>query len=193
MKMTPIKTIHLLLPLALASLVGCATSGTTKIVTSQKELITSSKLDNQDCAIAAATLVNRLIGSGKLGKLESPPNEPALLMVSRIVNSTGQHLDMDMVTGKITIALDGTLKVQTLMTDEAGTGIADLKDFLKDRKITQQPDYTLSGKIIQDIVRKGNITQNTYIFQMSLNSTSRRVKLWQDEEPIIKTTKRSTF
>lgn len=184
------KPIQLLLALALVSLMGCAT--TTRRSTSERELdeITGAKLDNRDCAKAAGILVSRLIESGKLAKLEHPTNEPALLIVSRIVNSTGQHLDMDMVTGRITIALDDTGKVQTVATDGTANGIADLKDFLKDRKVTQQPDYTLSGKIIQDSVRQGNKTLNTYIFQLSLNSTSRRIKLWQDEEKINKLTNR---
>ena len=97
---------------------------------------------------------------------------------------------MNMVTAKITKALDLTDKVETFTTDKKAIAEADLNDFLKDRKVTERPDYTLSGEIIQEHLVKGNKKQDTYLFQMSLNSTTRRVKLWQGEEPIIKLTKR---
>ena len=98
---------------------------------------------------------------------------------------------MNMITTKITKALDLTDKVETFTTDKTAIGEADLNDFLNNRKVTQRPDYTLSGEIIQEHLVRGNKKQDTYLLQMSLNSTTRRIKVWQGEEPIIKQTKRS--
>jgi hypothetical protein len=78
-----------------------------------------------------------------------------------------------------------TGKLLTVTTNKAALDGADLDAVLKDLNITRRPDYTLSGEIIQDVVRGGNKTQNTYVFQMSLNSFTQRVKVWQGEEPII--------
>ena len=184
-----LKPLHLILVLSLVPLIGCQTAGTTR---PDEPTITSSKLDNQDCAIAAAKLTDDLINLVVAkGKLKSGANGQALVIVSQIVNSTGQHLNMNMITGKITIALDRTEKVQTFTTDKTAIVENDLDDFLKDRKVTQRPDYTLSGEIIQDRVTQGNTTENTYLFQMRLNSTVSRGMVWQGEEKIIKSSKRS--
>ncbi len=192
MKMNLLKPIHLLAALFLIAFAGCATSGTTRRIESPNEFIDNGKLNNQDCLIAAAKLTEDLINTVvNKSKLQVGTNGKALVIVSEIVNSTGQHLNMNMVTAKITKALDLTDKVETFTTDKKAIAEADLNDFLKDRKVTERPDYTLSGEIIQEHLTQGNKTQDTYLFQMSLNSTTRRVKVWQGEEPIIKLTKRA--
>ena len=127
------------------------------------------------------------------GKLHSAvAGEPALMAFSRILNNTGQQFDMDLLVKKITVALSRTGKIQTSTTMGIG-GPADplaadqqkAQEFFADQKHSRLPDYTLSGKIIEARDRAGSVRQASYVFQLSLASTS-GVAVWEEEKTITK-------
>jgi len=114
-----------------------------------------------------------LIASGVLSRV---PNPPAVLAISRIVNNTGQQIDMDLLTKKIRIGLLQSGKAVTTTTfglggtaeDPMAKGIQQENQFKSDQNTTRLPDFTLSGSIIQLAVKAGDTSQSTYSFQLSL-------------------------
>ena len=178
-------------------LAGCATQ-TGYVDPSGSRVITSvGKINIQDFAIAADTMVNSLIDDQiNLGKLQSAvPSEPALMAISRIQNNTGQQFDTDLLIKKIRVALNRTGKIQTFTTigigdpehpeDPLARDQQKAQEFFGDKKHPRLPDYTLSGKIIEDRSRAGSIRQSAYIFQLSLSSSA-GVAVWEEEKTIVK-------
>ena len=181
-------------------LAGCATPAHNVEAGSSRVVKTVGKIDIQDFAEAADTmtqsLIDNLINQGKLQS--AVPSEPALMAISRIQNSTGQQLETDLLVKKISVTLNRTGKVQTSTTIGIGGPVdplaADLqkqKEFSEDQKHTRLPDYTLSGKIIEVAAKAGNVRQSSFVFQLSLSSTS-GVAVWEEEKTIIKQGSRSS-
>jgi uncharacterized protein (TIGR02722 family) len=175
-------------------LAGCATQ-THYVPQGSSRLVTSvGKINIQDFEQAADEMVKSLIDNFiSAGKLQSGvPNEPALLAISRIVNSTGEQLETDLLTKKIRIALNRTGLVQTSTTIHSGNPedpiAADqqkAREFFEDKKHIRLPDYTLSGRIIQLRDRAGNIRQSSFVFQLSLTS-NKGVAVWEEQKTITK-------
>lgn len=181
-------------------LVGCATS-TTYVDPSSSRVITSvGQIDIQDFAQAADTmtqsLIDNLINQGKLQSAVA--NEPALMAISRIQNSTGQQLDTDLLVKKIRVALNRTGKIQTSTTiayggaeDPLAADQQKAQEFFADKKQTRLPDYTLSGKIIELREKAGSVRQVSYVFQLSLSS-NQGIAVWEEEKTIVKQGSRPT-
>ncbi len=165
---------------------GCATD-MHYVQTGDKEQIISSQINIQDYADAANAAVKELLDSGAIDKVANPP---ALLELSRIINNTGQQVDTDLLTKKISIALLQSGKAQTKIVDSKATGLQQENEFLNDQKSTRLPDFTLSGKIIETVDRAGSTRRTTYSFQLSLNDPKAGVQVWEGEKEIGKQGKR---
>jgi len=175
-------------------LTGCATP-TTYVDPSGSRLVANvNQINIQDFANAADTMVNSLIDNLiNQGKLQSGvPSEPALLAVSRITNNTSRQFDTDLLVKKIRVALLRTGRVQTTTTmnlggpeDPLAADQQKAKEFFEDKKHTRLPDYTLSGKIIQDRTHAGDINQSAFVFQLSLSSNA-GIAVWEEEKTIVK-------
>ena len=178
---------------------GCASTQTTYVDQGSNKLITSvGKINIQDFEKAADEMVNsiidNLISPGKLKSAE--PNEPALMAISRIVNSTGQQLEIDLLVKKIRVALNRTGLIQTSTTiglngpeDPLAKDQQTASEFFEDKKHARLPDYTLSGKIIELKDKVGNVRQASYVFQMTLSSKA-GVGVWEEDRTINKQGKR---
>jgi penicillin-binding protein activator len=182
--------IFLGLGLALTFLAGCASTPDIKRVdaTSQRGLETQG-ITIRDFQIAAETMVNSLNDSIiNTGKLQAPAGKKTMLEVSRIINSTSLHLDPDLLTFPITTALNKTGKIVVKTTDQNAQGAADIKRFFQDEKgMSRLPDYTLSGKIVEQRDQAGNTRQSSYVFQLFLNSTGADQEApWQEQTIISK-------
>jgi hypothetical protein len=185
---------------ALALFTGCA-SKTAYVDPNSSNLIVSTEgINIQDFSQAAdamtASLINNLINPGRLKS--AAPNEPALLAISRIQNNTGQQLDTDLLVKKMRVALLQTGKVQTSTTiayggpeDPLAAEQQKAQEFFEDEKHTRLPDYTLSGKIIEDRTQAGRTKQTSYIFQLSLSSRA-GIGVWEDERTIVKQGKKAS-
>ncbi|MCB1125389.1 MAG: penicillin-binding protein activator LpoB [Verrucomicrobiae bacterium] len=185
----------LLAPVTVAVLLlaGCSSPKATYVEADSSRLVTTVEgINLQDFAQAAdamtASLIDNLINPGLLKS--GVPNEPALLAISRILNNTGQQFDTDLLIKKIRVALLRTGKVQTSTTIAFG-GVEDplVADLGGPPK--RNPDYTLSGKIIEDRTKAGNVRQSSYIFQLSLSSLN-GIAVWEDERTIVKQGSRAT-
>lgn len=185
---------------AAAVLTGCARKTAYVDPNSSRLVTTTEGINIQDFSQAAdamtASLIDRYINPGLLKSGE--PNQPALLAISRIQNNTGQQLDTDMLVKKMRVALLQTGKVQTSTTiayggpeDPLAAEQQKAQEFFEDKKHTRLPDYTLSGKIIEDRTSAGRTKQTSYIFQLSLSSRA-GIGVWEDERTIVKQGKRAS-
>jgi len=182
-----------------ALLSGCATQTTYVDPGSTRTITNVGELNVQDWNMASEAMVNSLISKHiNSGNLKgSGPEGRAVLAISRIVNSTSLQIDTDILVKKIRVSLLGTGKVVADIT--AGLGgpedplAAEAKreaQFLGTQKVASRPDYTLSGKIIENRTRQGNKSESTYVFQMAL-ATRDGLAVWEEEKTITKQGKRS--
>ncbi|HUJ10569.1 MAG TPA: hypothetical protein VL171_11140 [Verrucomicrobiae bacterium] len=155
----------MLLPLLWA---GCATA---PHVVEGPNKLTTMGIDTQDFAAKADEMISSLVESSVLDKA---PRHPAVLVVGRIVNETPRQFDTDLLAKKIRVALNKSGKA---VTDVTGGALSD-------------PDFTLSGKIIDTYGRVGNTRQHDYTFQLSL-SNPQGLAVWEDEKEIAKQAERS--
>jgi penicillin-binding protein activator len=171
---------------------SCSTSAKYVQPDSQRLITNVGQINIQDYAAAADAMVNSLIDQViNPGKLKTEDGSGvALLAISRIQNSTGQQIDTDLLTKKMRVSLSRTGKVQTFITFNLG----DPEDPLAKDRVelentrTQQrrlPDYTLSGKIIEDRAQAGRVQQSAYVFQLSLTSPQ-GIAVWEEEKTIVK-------
>ena len=179
---------------ALALMTGCSTPATYVDSNSSQLVVNVGQINIQDYASAADTmvgsLIDNLINPGQLKS--SVAGEPALMAISKIVNNTSKQIDTDMLVKKIRVALLRTGKIQTTTTMGLGGAEDPLaaeqqkaQEFFEDKKHTRLPDYTLSGKIIEQRAKSGSLHQSAFVFQLSLTSRS-GVAVWEEEKTIVK-------
>ena len=190
-------TMKLTLPAcAVAALVPARCASKTAYVdpNSSRLITTTDGINIQDFSQAAdamtASLIDNFINAGLLRS--GVEGEPALLAISRIQNNTGQQLDTDLLVKKMRVALLQTGKVYTSTTiayggpeDPLAAEQQKAQEFFEDKNRNRLPDYTLSGKIIEDRTSAGRTKQTSYIFQLSLSSRG-GIGVWEDERTIVK-------
>lgn len=189
--MKALKTTLALASIAPLLFAGCASSQKATYVdpNGPRTVATVGQINIQDWDNASNTMINSLIDNViSTGRVKGTPEAPAIMAISRIVNSTGQHIDTDLLVKKIRIALNRTGRVLTTTTVGLGGQAEDpLAKELK--QVSRAPDYTLSGKIIEDRVRQDSTLQSSYVFQLSLTDNS-GVAVWEEEKTITKQGKR---
>ena len=196
------KTILLLAGLlALILFTGCTSTKAGYIDSGGTETIVSlNQINIQDWNNAADQLVASLLDSGAL---ERAPRQPAVLAISRITNNTQQRVDISSLTKKIRVSLNKTGKVVTTTTmgiggrveDPLAKDAADYAAFMNDKpaaSATQMPDYSLSGKLLEDKVTSGRDRQITFSFQLSLTEVATGLAVWEDEVQITKAGRKSS-
>jgi len=123
-------------------------------------------ISTEDFAAKADEMIQSLVESAVLDKA---PKKPAVLVVGRIVNNTSRQYDTDLLAKKIRVALNKSGKA---VTDTTGGALSD-------------PDFTLSGKIIESAERYGNLRRVVHTFQLSL-ANPQGLAVWEDEKRIAK-------
>jgi penicillin-binding protein activator len=170
---------------------GCATNAHYVQTGGSQNIVNVGQINIQDYIQAANDMTGKLLASGVLDRVATPP---AVLAISRIVNNTGQQIDTDLLTKKIRVAVLDSGKALTTTTmglggtaeDPMAKGLQQENEFKNDVKVTRTPDFTLSGKIIQLAVKAGNTSQSTYSFQLSLTDTKTGLGVWEGEKEITK-------
>jgi penicillin-binding protein activator len=150
--------------------------------------LTSAAIDPQDFNIAGSQMVQSLLASGALN---NAPHTPAIMAMSNITNKTGIILDTDLLTKNIRVALLQSGKVQvTTITGVGGQGedvVAQgehqKEEFLNDTPVVK-PDYTLSGKILEQYTQVSDQSQHTYTFQLSLTDVRTGTAVWEDQRQV---------
>jgi len=175
---------------------GCATK-TVNIDMNKDSAQAVMGLDYRDFQKSAQSMVSSMIDSGALNKRGGGRY---VLVVSRIINDTMQHIDTDQLVKKIRVGLLRSGKV-VVTTAVGANGAEDTmsmqtrKDLRGNAEFNQKtvagkgnmiaPDLSLSGKIIQRNIRIDNSTQRSeYYFQMSLTDINTGLAFWEDERVI---------
>lgn len=180
--------------LSSALLVGCASQANYVDSGGPRTLTTVNQINIQDYQMAADKMVNSLIHSViNQGRLQTSANGQAILGISRVINNTSEHVDTDLLTKKIRVALNKTGQVVTTTTYGLGGKAEDplAQQILRDREkaegkpLTLLPDYSLSGKIIELRTRVGRKYQSSHVFQLTLTSRD-GLAIWEDEKTITK-------
>jgi len=167
---------------------GCGTPARRIEAGSRESVTTVGKIDTQDFITAAEASVNKLLASGALDRVPMPP---AVLAVSGVRNDTGHQFDTDLLTKKIRVKLNTSGKALTTTTVGPGGKVEDPLAKELGAELPHAPDFTLSGKILENRTSAGNVKQSTFSFQLSL--TDRRgLALWEGEEEITKQGSRAT-
>ncbi len=175
---------------------GCTTQSAYVDPKGARTVTTLGEINIQDWATAAETMVGSLRDSGAI---ERSPHKPAVMAISRIVNNTSQQVDIDMLVKKIRVALSKDGKILTTTTmglggqaeDPLAKGLQQEADFANDTKVTRRPDFTLSGKILEDYARAGSTRQYSFVFQMSLTDQN-GLAVWEEEKTITKQGKKAS-
>lgn len=200
------KTLALATLLLVAlSLTACSDGGAKRIETGGTESVTSlNKIDVQDWMEAADNMTQTLIESGVLDRGAAAKGDTPVIAISRIVNNTTERIDTDMLTKKIRVNLNRSGKALTTTVialggkaeDPLAKGENERADFFNDGDDptvkVERPDFTLSGKIIEDRASAGKVQQTTYVFQLSLTDVKRGLAVWEDETPITKQGKKNS-
>lgn len=175
----------------LLTLTGCETPA--RVINADKQgIIRVQDIDVQDFEVAAARMLESLYGSGAL---ERVANKPAVVAFSRITNDTGEYFDTDLLTIRIMEQLHNSGKVVLNMTQGVVPRdplAAELKEQHRIANEQGQPhpstvaDYTLTGKILKNIARAGDMRQATYTFQLMLTDPARGTTAWIAQRQITK-------
>ena len=189
--------LPILLAAGAALVAGCSTN-THYVETGGRENVVSvSKINIQDFIVAANDASDKLLASGVLDRVKNPP---AVLVLSRIVNSTSQQIETELITQKIRVRLleSGKATFTTTMglggnaEDPMAKGLQQQNEFMNDAKPGPLPDFSLSGKIIETTARAGDIRQATYSFQLTLTDSKTGNAVWASEKEITKQGSRSS-
>lgn len=194
-----LKPISLLSSCAmLALLSGCGTNAHYVDSQGTQTIVSLDQINIQDWSNAADQLVGSLL---KSGVLDRAPEQPAIMAVSRIINSTTAQVDTDYLTKKIRVALMQSGKALTTTTYGLGGKAEDdlAKQTMELYKLQHNdsssmplPYYTLSGKLLENRASAGSNRQITYTFQLSLTQINNGLAVWEDEVNITKQGSRAT-
>lgn len=190
-----------LTPLALI-LSGCAGGGGSRDAgyidsTGPNTIVSLDQINIQDWSNAADQMVQSMLDSGVL---QRAPEQPAILVISRITNNTTQQVDIDELTKKIRVALNRSGKVVTTTTfgpagqveDPIARQTGELERFKSgDTASMPLPYFSLSGKLLENRAQAGRTKQVTYTFQLSLTEIRNGLAVWEDEVQITKQGQRS--
>ena len=201
---------RLLLPLficflAAAGPIGCQTTTQTVSLTdpaySARPAMggeTTFGLDYRDFEYAAKQAVDSFLNSPR--SIKPGSNAPWIMAISRIVNDTTLVLDTDQLVKKIRIALLNSGRVIT--TTAVGAGgpedrmSAQVRELRGSKLFNQKtvarsgtmvaPDLSLSGKIMQRIIKVGGKQQVDYYFQLAATDIRTGLAYWEFEKVIAK-------
>ena len=184
-----------------ALMLGCATA---RYIDhdGRDSIVNVGQINTQDWIRAADELTQSLLLSGTIN---SVAGKPKVMMIGRIKNNTNQHIDTDSLMKKIRVALNKGGRALTTTAvgldgpeDESSKAVRELRadDEFNQATIPSKgnlisPDYSLSGKIIQNNARAKRgllptIKQSEFAFQLSMTDLKTGLAVWEEEKRIVK-------
>ena len=189
---------NIVLAAALFVLSGCGGMAPRRMdAQGNQGLTTVNELNFKDWQMAASKCINSLLQSGALDKKDGTK---AVIMMSTIKNDTLQHVDVDELTKDIRIALNrsGKALFTTAVSakgaeDKATRQVRELRDdemfnqkTVKKMGTAIAPDFSLSGKILQQRTVQGKIEESYFEIQLSLTDLNTGLAVWEDKKRILK-------
>ncbi len=173
---------------------GCKQGAQYEDAGGNRTVVSLDKVNIQDFANAADFLVQSLLRSGAFAELSKSGTKP-VIAISGVRNDTSGNFDTDQLTKKIRIAILNSGKAEISTTVAAGGRAEDalareLKqqdDFAAGRDtLPKVPQYTLSGKILEDRASAGDVKQTSYTFMLTLTRVGSGTSIWEEEKIITK-------
>ncbi len=172
---------------------GCATTPHYVGVKNSKDMPTTMSIDRRDFEKAANEATKDMLESGALDK---KGGGRYVVAMGKMVNDTTQRIDTDMLTKKIRIDMlkSGKAVITTAVAaggpeDEMTKEVRRLRadDEFKQSTIAKKgtiyaPDMSLSGKIMQRIIKTGDDDQLVeYYFHLTLTHLETGLAFWEGE------------
>jgi len=190
----------LLISAALLSLAGCSSPRDSKYIEANdgSGIVSIDSVNVQDFALAADTMLKSLYDSPAFVGAKRPDGSP-ILMVGRVTNDTGSNFDTSQLVKKMTVSLTKSGKVR--VAKAIGFGGPEDQAAAEARKsqavvLTAKPlipDFTLSGKILENRAAARGVQQTSYIFQLSLTEVKTGLAVWEEEKTITKQGSRNSI
>ncbi len=192
-----------------AALSGCGSS--TVIIdenSNEDRVISIDQIGPKEWADAAAAGTRSLLGSNVLVEYRAGhDNVRPRVMVSTVRNKTRQHIDVQLLTDRITeeILGSGQASLTSAMgadytVDSANKSSRDLendRDFdqstVMKRGTLRSANVSLSGAVIEQQVRDGRRREASFFFSMVLTDLSTGEVLWKYNKEIVKQKTESFF
>lgn len=175
---------------------GC--SDQPKYISSEK--YSSFDLDPHDFKNIAEKNIKSMKKSETIKKILKG-DEKKVLVISNITDSTKEGVDADIFSKKMATEITKNnlfLVTNALSGDSSNIEgmIKEVRDLRKEEEFNQKnsskkgdlilPDYSLSGKITQNIKSIGNRERSDYLFFLSLTDLRTGLLVWSNDEPISK-------
>ena len=166
---------------------------------SNRGLVNLDKINAQDFTRAANQLVVDLLASGSLSEA---PNQPAILHVGEIRNDTQTYFDTDLLLQGMKRDLLASKNVRISTTAGPEGKISDsYADSVRkelgtggDKQVsTPRPNFSLSGKIIEETSRVDKVTQKDFYFLLTLTELNGGTGVWFGRELITKQGRRGAI
>lgn len=195
------KTTYWTLPFSLAAILFLTACGGARYVETEGPgtIVTVGEINIQDWIQAGDALVQDLLDSNAFDRVENPP---AVLAMSQIVNNTTQQVDTNLLTRRIRIALNRSGRALTTTTTGLGGAAEDplARNQAEFDRFTNEgatpapakPQFSLSGRLIEERARAGRTRQASYVFQLALTEIQSGLAVWEGEEIITKQGRRSS-
>lgn len=183
---------------------GCGSSPTRIDPKSNQGLTTVDDLNFKDYQDAAEHLINDLLRSGELKRADG---RKTVMMISTVRNSTYQHIQTNLLTDKIRLAVlrSGQAVTTTAVgadgpSDKATRQVRQLQDDpMFNQQTVQQdgtviaPDMSLAGEIIQKKTTQGRTSESYFYIHMTLTDLKTGLAVWESEKEVAKQETRPVF
>ena len=166
---------------------------------SEEGLVNLDKINSQDFTRAANKLLQDLLTSGALARA---PSQPAIMHIGKIRNDTQSYFDIDLLLQAMKRDLIASNRVMISTTEGPGGIGADeyAKDVRKKLELTgdpkvsrPRPNFSLSGKIIEETSRVEKVTQKDFYFLLTLTDLDKGTGVWFGRELVTKQGRRGAI
>lgn len=180
---------------ALAGFTGCKDGAKYEDAEGNRTITSLDKINIQDFARAADQLTKSLTDSEAFGDIvaaKKATGKKPVIAVSSVRNDTASQFDTDMLTQKIYTAMIRTGKVVISANmggakDNLTRELQQQDNFAQGRDtLPATPEYTLTGKILEDRAQAGSVKQTSYIFNLSLNEVRSGNMVWAEQKIVTK-------
>ncbi len=156
-----------------------------------ESIVSVGEVDIQDIQRAASGMLDSMLASGVL---ETARNQPARVVVERVVNDTSSRFDVGELVYRMRSQLvnSGEAQVEGAYGPQAESAVARRELERRAARSGQsaadllRPDFSLKGRITQLKRRAGQVRQTTYTFRLTLFDLESGREAWTDYVEITK-------